>query len=289
MSTQTATAKAFSNIAFIKYWGNRDETLRLPVNGSISMNLAGLETRTSVTFSDLLQDDSLTINGRPAAAAGAPACHRFSQPGPADGRDAYPRRGDQPEQFSQPAPGSPLPPRPLRPWPWPPPKPPGSNWMKPAFPAWPGAVPVRPAAPSPAVLSSGRWAQAMPIRLPSPSPRPGTGIWSIASPSSPVKPSRPVPPRARPWPAPVPCRPARVADAPRRLEICRNAILQRDFAALAEIVELDSNMMHAVMMTSHPALFYWQAATLTVMQAVQAARAKGLSVCYTIDAGPMFM
>jgi diphosphomevalonate decarboxylase len=45
-------------------------------------------------------------------------------------------------------------------------------------------------------------------------------------------------------------------------------------------------MMHAVMMTSNPALFYWQPATLTVMQEVRAARAKGLPVCYTIDAGP---
>jgi diphosphomevalonate decarboxylase len=79
---------------------------------------------------------------------------------------------------------------------------------------------------------------------------------------------------------------ARVADAPRRLEICRNAILKRDFAAFADIVELDSNMLHAVMMTSNPALFYWQPATLNVMQEVRAARAKGLPVCYTIDAGP---
>ncbi len=43
---------------------------------------------------------------------------------------------------------------------------------------------------------------------------------------------------------------ARLADAPRRLEICRRAILDRDFAAFAEVVELDSNLMHAVMMTS---------------------------------------
>ena len=83
-----------------------------------------------------------------------------------------------------------------------------------------------------------------------------------------------------------PLQTSRVADAPRRLEVCRNAILQRDFAAFAGIVELDSNMLHAVMMTSTPALFYWQPATLTVMQAVQAARAKGLPVCYSIDAGP---
>jgi diphosphomevalonate decarboxylase len=65
-----------------------------------------------------------------------------------------------------------------------------------------------------------------------------------------------------------------------------HAILRRDFAAFAEIVELDSNLLHAVMMTSHPALFYWQPASLTVMQAVREARAKGQPVCYTVDAGP---
>jgi len=63
------------NIAFIKYWGNRDEYLRLPANGSISMNLAGLETRTSVTFSSLRLEDSLSINGGPTSEA---ALHRVS-------------------------------------------------------------------------------------------------------------------------------------------------------------------------------------------------------------------
>jgi diphosphomevalonate decarboxylase len=47
----TATALANPNIAFIKYWGNRDQELRLPVSGSISMNLDGLFTRTTVSFS----------------------------------------------------------------------------------------------------------------------------------------------------------------------------------------------------------------------------------------------
>ena len=58
---------------------------------------------------------------------------------------------------------------------------------------------------------------------------------------------------------------ARVADAPRRLDLCRRAILERDFEAFASIVELDSDMMHAVMMTSTPGLFYWQSASITVM------------------------
>jgi diphosphomevalonate decarboxylase len=58
-----ATARAFPNIAFIKYWGNRDEALRLPSNGSISMNLAGLETRTTVVFDPALPTDTLALNG----------------------------------------------------------------------------------------------------------------------------------------------------------------------------------------------------------------------------------
>jgi diphosphomevalonate decarboxylase len=83
-----------------------------------------------------------------------------------------------------------------------------------------------------------------------------------------------------------PLQTARVADAPRRLDLCRRAILERDFESFAKIVELDSDMMHAVMMTSAPGLFYWQPASITVMEAVREWRAGELPVCYTVDAGP---
>jgi diphosphomevalonate decarboxylase len=83
-----------------------------------------------------------------------------------------------------------------------------------------------------------------------------------------------------------PLQTARVEDAPRRLDLCRRAILERDFDAFAAIVELDSDMMHAVMMTSNPGLFYWQPASITVMETVREWRAGGLPVCYTVDAGP---
>src|SRR5687767_2727960 len=59
----TATAQGQPNIAFIKYWGNRDNTLRLPMNGSISMNLDSLYTRTTVSFQPSLPYDELVING----------------------------------------------------------------------------------------------------------------------------------------------------------------------------------------------------------------------------------
>lgn len=83
-----------------------------------------------------------------------------------------------------------------------------------------------------------------------------------------------------------PLQPCRVQSAPQRLEACRRAILQCDFEQLARVVELDSNLMHSVMMTSQPPLFYWRAETLVVMEKVRQWRSEGEAVCYTIDAGP---
>lgn len=58
-----ATAIAPTNIAFTKYWGRKDEILRLPENGSISMCLSNLLTTTTVEFSPDYQKDEITING----------------------------------------------------------------------------------------------------------------------------------------------------------------------------------------------------------------------------------
>src|SRR5574342_110791 len=66
----TATAQANPNLAFIKYWGNRDNVLRLPMNGSISMNLDGLSTRTTVSFQPSLPFDELIINGHEVTGSG---------------------------------------------------------------------------------------------------------------------------------------------------------------------------------------------------------------------------
>lgn len=284
-SSHTASACAHPNIAFIKYWGNRDETLRLPANGSISMNLDGLETRTSVTFSETQPDDSLNLNDQPVSGAGLNRVSAFLD-------IVREMAGIQmrAEVLSE------------------------NN-----FPLGAG-IASSAAAFAALALAASRAAglnldEASLSRL----ARRGSGSacrsipagfveWqvgrdeadsyavSIAPPghwnlvdciavvSSEQKSTGSTEGHAQAGSSPLQA--ARVADAPRRLEICRKAILERDFAALTEIVELDSDMMHAVMMTSRPPLFYWKATTLTVMQAVREARVKGLPVCYTIDAGP---
>ena len=58
-----ATAIAPTNIAFTKYWGKKDEVLRLPENGSVSMTLSSLLTTTTVGFSPDFKRDQINING----------------------------------------------------------------------------------------------------------------------------------------------------------------------------------------------------------------------------------
>lgn len=63
--TQSATAAAHPNLAFVKYWGQRDPALNIPGNGSISMNLSGATTTTMVTFDADLAGDTISLNGHP--------------------------------------------------------------------------------------------------------------------------------------------------------------------------------------------------------------------------------
>lgn len=60
-----ATARACVNIALIKYWGKRDETLHLPTNGSISLTLDDLHTTTTVAFQAELGEDVYVRDGAP--------------------------------------------------------------------------------------------------------------------------------------------------------------------------------------------------------------------------------
>ena len=56
-----ATAKSPANLALIKYWGKRDEELRIPENNSISINLSHIYTLTTVEFSQDYKKDSFRL------------------------------------------------------------------------------------------------------------------------------------------------------------------------------------------------------------------------------------
>lgn len=281
----TSTALAHPNIAFIKYWGNRDNTLRLPMNGSISMNLDGLSTRTTVSFQPSLPFDQLIINGREVTGAGlnrvaylldiirgmadiheraevitennfpsgagiASSASAFAALALA-GSKAAGLNLSEPElsRLARRGSGS------------------ASRSIPGGFVEWQAGTTDADSFAS-SIAAPEHWKLADCIAIVSAShKKTGSTEGHALAPTSPLQ-------------------AARVADAPRRLDLCRDAILNRDFDALASIVELDSDMMHAVMMTSTPALHYWQPASLSVMNAVRGWRAEGLPVCYTVDAGP---
>jgi diphosphomevalonate decarboxylase len=281
----TATAQASPNIAFIKYWGNRDNTLRIPMNGSISMNLDGLFTRTTVSFQPSLSFDELIINGHEVRGAGLERVSHIL-----DLIRGMARINERAEVMTE------------------------NN-----FPSGAGIASSASAFAALALAASNAAGLNLREQELSRLARRGSGsaarsipsgfvewqagttdedsfAFSIAEPdhwnlvdcvaivSASHKKTGST--EGHPIAATSPLQAARVADAPRRLEICRNAIFNCDFDSFASIVELDSDMMHSVMMTSTPALHYWKPASLEVMNNVRAWRAEGIPACYTVDAGP---
>ncbi|MBV1907116.1 MAG: diphosphomevalonate decarboxylase [Pseudomonadales bacterium] len=67
---------------------------------------------------------------------------------------------------------------------------------------------------------------------------------------------------------------------------CINAVLNKDFEHLALISENSCLKMHGLMLSTKPALVYWNAATMACIQALRALRKTGVPTFFTIDAGP---
>lgn len=285
MSNFSATAVACPNIAFIKYWGNRDDSQRLPVNGSISMNLEGLFTRTSVNFLEGALHDELILNGQPQQYTALQRVSDFLQivrslagirlfaqvssfnnfptgAGIASSAAAFAALSasaskaaglnlteQELSRLARRGSGS------------------ASRSVPAGFVEWQlGSSDQDSFAVSIAQPSFWDIVDCIAIVQSAPKPVGSTEGHTIAGSSI--------------------LQAARVADAPHRLEICRNAILNRDFDQFARITELDSNLMHAVMMTSTPALFYWEPASIQIMKSLPELRKHGLPVAYTLDAGP---
>lgn len=74
--------------------------------------------------------------------------------------------------------------------------------------------------------------------------------------------------------------------APADYDAARQAVLNRDFATLAEVAERSCLKMHGLMLSTTPPLLYWNEATLAVIRAVRTLRDEGVSVFFTVDAGP---
>jgi diphosphomevalonate decarboxylase len=79
---------------------------------------------------------------------------------------------------------------------------------------------------------------------------------------------------------------SRLTAVPGLMEAALNSIQKRELSVLGPVLEADALAMHAVMITSRPALLYWEPATVAVLHSVRAWRRDGLQVYFTMDAGP---
>ncbi len=72
---------------------------------------------------------------------------------------------------------------------------------------------------------------------------------------------------------------------PQRLDKVRQALRQRDLAALGPVLEEEAVDLHLIAMSSHPPVFYWSPGTVAVLRAVRELRQEGLAAWATMDAG----
>lgn len=285
MQTFSATACASPNIAFIKYWGDRDPAIHLPASGSISMNLAGLSTRTEVNFHAKFLRDQLILNGQAVSGAALERTSRFlDHVRQLAGRKLFARVVSE-NNFPTGA---------------------GIASSAAGFAALALAATAaldiqldEQALTRLARLGSGSACRSIPS---------GFVEWQAGEDDASSVAISIAPPDH--WDL-VDCiaivesgqkevgsaeghllaqssdiQGCRLESAPQRLAICRRAILDRDFSSFADVVEMDSNLMHAVMITSRPPLFYWEPASLAIIKEVPLWRKSGVPACYTLDAGP---
>lgn len=280
-----ATARAHSNIAFIKYWGNANDELRLPANSSISMNLTDLYTITKVNWDTDADADSLSINGNnEQGKALTRVSNHLDKLRKRLSIDSYAQVTSQ------------------------------NN-----FPMGAGIASSASAFAALTVAAVKAVDETISERELSTLARLGSGSASRSVPSGFVEwyaadthedsfaqtvaqpdhwdlvdviaivsdeHKRTTSQAGHPTAKTSDLQSARVDGAAERLEICKQAIHDKEFETFADVVEYDSNLMHAIMMTSRPALFYWKPETLTIMELIREWRQEGLHVCYTLDAGP---
>lgn len=280
-----ATAIAPANIALIKYWGKRDAALNLPLNDSISLNLSAAATTTTVEFVDQLADE-MRINGQDISGAELEKISRHLDLIAAKlGVERARARMSSSNSF-------------------------------------PTASGIASSASGFAALTAAA-VSALGHELPEKElsilARRGSGSACRSIPDGFVKWNRGHADNdsfayslypANYWAirdvvaifgqekkkvsssagheiaATSPLLPCRVRFVERSIGEIEQSLADRDFTKFGTILESDGLNMHAVMLTSRPAIMYWQPETVALMHQVYDWRRSGLEAYFTIDAGP---
>jgi diphosphomevalonate decarboxylase len=291
--TRAVVARAHSNIALIKYWGKRDAALNIPAVGSISLTLDALSTETSVAFQSGLAADEFRLDGEradparvsrlldlvrervgiaehavvsstndfPTGAGLASSASGFAALAVAASAAALSRSGDTAQKMPDDRELSILARR-------------GSGSA--ARSLFGGVVELHRGS-----RADGLDSFAEPLLAPSDWPL--TAVVAITDPEAKLVNSTAgmgesalSSPFYRAW----------VDTAEGDLSEARTAIAARDFERLGELTEYSCLKLHSIMLTTRPALLYWNAATVAAIHTVRELRGSGIPVYFTIDAGP---
>jgi diphosphomevalonate decarboxylase len=284
-SNRKATAVAHSNLAFIKYWGNRDARLRLPLNDSLSMNLDALFTQTTVLFDDGLSEDQIIIGEEeakgPARERVVEHLDRVRAEAHANAKARVVSRSNFPQ---------------------------GTGLASSAS----GFAALTVAATRAAGLELDERALSVLARQGSGSACrsiPGAFVEWIASTSSATSYAHSIA-LAEHWDLrdvvvittrvakevgssdghlaalSSPFMRERLSRLPARFHRAKRALLGRDLPALGPEIEAEAIELHFIAMTSRPPIFYWSPEMVRVIQAARAWHEGGLQVYFTLDAGP---
>lgn len=280
-----ATAKAPANIAFIKYWGKADEALRIPLNDSISMNLSGAYTTTTVEFSPTFLEDSVELQdgifSEKETARVVAGLNRIREISGTKTKARVVTQNSFPKGAGSAASAS------------------GFAALTVAGFAAVNQKRSEKELTIIARLGSGSACRSIPN---------GYVLWKKGSTSSDSYAYSLYP--ASHWDirdalviidsrmkkistttgmeqvATSPLLSTRLNAISKRIEQCIAAIKDKNFEKLGNVMEEDCLDMHAVMQSQSPPCMYWNDTTRMIMDNVRAWRSDGLPVYFTIDAGP---
>src|SRR5579859_6712047 len=282
-----AASQAQPNIALVKYWGKRDAALNLPVVGSISITLESLWTRTDVRFVPGQKQDQVSLNGRSDEAEakriskcldllrarsgvdyGADVASRNNFPtaaglaSSASGFAALVHAGaralglelslEEQSVLSRRCSGS------------------AARSIFGGYVEWAhGKLADGTDSSARPLLDAAAWPLRVAVAITS------TAAKQIGSTEG-MRRTAETSPYQSAW----------IDTQEADLSVARNAILARDFDALAHISEYSCLKMHALALAAQPGLLYWNGATVECMHRVRALRQQGVPVFFTVDAGP---
>lgn len=279
------TALAPANIAFIKYWGKKNKTLRLPANSSLSMNLSSCTTTTTVEFNPEYKSDSFsylhqkpslkeikkvtthlkrirklanithfakvkTVNSFPKASGIASSASGFAAltlaASAAANLKLSPR---QLSILSRLGSGS------------------ACRSIPDGFVFWKKGTSSQTSFAY-SLYPPSHWDLRDLICLASSKSKKTSSTQGMENtPSSPFFKTR-------------------LKILPQKIILLKKALKNRNFALFGQIIENEALNFHAVLMTQKPPLFYWNKKTINIINSVFSWRKKGLLVYFTIDAGP---